>query len=522
MALAIMVQGTASNVGKSVVVCGLCRAFARRGFSVAPFKSQNMALNSFVTREGLEMGRAQVSQAYASYKEPHVLMNPVLLKPTTDVGSQVIVKGRPVGMMSAREYQGYKRTLLPQVIEAYGQLAAENDIVVIEGAGSPAEINLRADDIVNMGLAEALDVPVILVADIDRGGVFASILGTLELLEPHERSRVIGSVINKFRGDVSLLEPGIVQIEKRARTSILGVVPYVELDLDDEDSLSEKLVARKAPQDPALIDIAVLKLGKLSNFSDFTAFGRYENVCLRYVTRPEEIEGVSRPDALIIPGSKNTIIDLQHLRARGFEPAIRSYVEAKGALVGVCGGFQMLGQEIKDPQEVESFGVQTTGLGYLPLATTLRKRKTLRQFAEVTPLLPGALEPLSCCVVSGYEIHHGETRLVDQDARAACAQPLVSLFAKPARRNDATLVGAGLANARIFGMYVHGLFDSTEFMRAFLAWCAPHKTPKIKEGIAGTYEEYVDEQLNSLAITIERSLDLDDLLKRMRAWGERP
>ena len=315
MALNIMLQGTMSNAGKSLLAAALCRIFRQDGYHVAPFKSQNMALNSFITKDGGEMGRAQVVQAEACGLEPDVRMNPILLKPTTDVGSQVIVNGQVRGNMRAMEYYAKKREFLPDVMRAYESLAAENDVIVIEGAGSPAEINLKQDDFVNMGLAKLVDAPVLLIGDIDRGGVFAQLFGTIALLEPDERARVKGTIINKFRGDRTILEPGLRQLEALCGVPVAGVVPYAQVDIDDEDSLSARFTKDTARK---LLDIAVIRLPRISNFTDFSPFERYEGVSVRYVDR---VSALGAPDLILLPGTKSTIADLQWLRESGLEAA---------------------------------------------------------------------------------------------------------------------------------------------------------------------------------------------------------
>jgi adenosylcobyric acid synthase len=335
MAKVIMIQGTMSNAGKSLVTAGLCRVFKQDGYKVAPFKSQNMALNSFITKEGLEMGRAQVMQAEACGIEPSVNMNPILLKPTNDVGSQVIVNGEVLGNMSARDYYKKKTELIPHIMEAYNNLAKEYDIIVMEGAGSPAEINLKENDIVNMGMAKLVNSPVLLVGDIDRGGVFASIAGTLMLLEEDERKMIKGTIINKFRGDVNILKPGLDMIEEITKTPVVGVVPYMELDIDDEDSLSERF-NNKGTVD--LIDIAVIRLPRISNFTDFNTFEYIPGVSLRYVKSVRELKD---PDMIILPGTKNTMEDLKWLRESGLETQILKQAAKGKVIFGICGGYQV-------------------------------------------------------------------------------------------------------------------------------------------------------------------------------------
>ena len=356
----IMVQGTMSGAGKSLLCAALCRIFAQDGYRVAPFKSQNMALNSFVTRDGLEMGRAQVVQAQAAGVEPNVRMNPILLKPSSDTGSQVIVGGEVRGQMSAAAYFKMKRQLIPEILAAFDSLSEEADIVVIEGAGSPAEINLKADDIVNMGLAKLVDAPVLLAGDIDRGGVFAQLYGTVALLEPEERARIAGLVINKFRGDVDILRPGLAMLEEKTGLPVLGVVPYLHVEIEDEDSLSERLNARDAVKP---LDVAVIRLPHISNFTDFIPLEQHELLGVRYVQRAREL---GAPDLVILPGTKNTMEDLLWLRQSGLEAAVRKLAQAQTPVLGVCGGYQMLGQTLDDPAGTESGKpLSLAGLGLL-------------------------------------------------------------------------------------------------------------------------------------------------------------
>ena len=365
MANAIMIQGTASNAGKSLLAAGLCRIFAQDGYKVAPFKSQNMALNSAITPDGFEMGRAQVVQAEAAGVAPDVRMNPILLKPTSHVGSQVIVNGVPRGTMPAGEYFRYRKSLIPEVMAAYESLAAEYDIIVIEGAGSPAEINLRQDDIVNMGMARRANAPVLLCGDIDRGGVFASLYGTVKLLEPDEQARIKGLIINKFRGDVDILRPGLGELERLSGKPVLGVVPMLDVDVDDEDSLSHRLSGGGRV---GLVDIAVVRLPRLSNFTDFNPLERMEEVTLRYVRNPREL---GHPDLVLLPGTKNTMDDLRWLRESGMEAAVLKHASAGGAVIGICGGYQMLGNTVSAPDGVEGGG-SLRGLGPLPGRRGLR------------------------------------------------------------------------------------------------------------------------------------------------------
>ena len=359
MAKSIMVQGTTSNAGKSFLAAALCRIFRQDGHTVAPFKSQNMALNSFITDEGLEMGRAQVMQAEAAGIAPSVRMNPILLKPTNDVGSQVIVNGEVRGTMSARDYFAMKKTLIPDIMAAFESLASDHEIMVLEGAGSPAEINLKTDDIVNMGMAKLAKAPVLLCADIDRGGVFASLYGTVALLDEDERRMVKGLIINNFRGDKTILDPGVKMLEDLTNIPVVGVVPHIQVDLDDEDSLTTRF---SAAGKKGLLDIAVVRLPRISNFTDFNALSRLPSVSLRYVSRAGEL---GEPDVIILPGTKNTMDDLKWLRQSGLESAILKHVSRGGALVGICGGYQMLTAEIRDPEGAEAGG-EIRGMGLLP------------------------------------------------------------------------------------------------------------------------------------------------------------
>ena len=362
MAKAIMIQGTMSNAGKSLLAAGLCRIFKQDGYRVAPFKSQNMALNSFITEEGLEMGRAQVMQAEAAGIKPSVLMNPILLKPTNDVGSQVIVNGEVLGNMSARDYFAYKKKLIPDIMKAYDTLAAENDIIVIEGAGSPAEINLKQDDIVNMGMAKLAKAPVLLVGDIDRGGVFAQLIGTVMLLEDDEKEMVKGLIINKFRGDKTILDPGVEMLEERSGIPVVGVAPYLQIEVEDEDSLTERFDSQ---QEVGQIDIAVIRVPRISNFTDFNPFENIPGVSLRYVKHIHELK---HPDMVILPGTKNTMGDLQWMRESGMEAAVLKLAAAGTVIFGVCGGYQMLGEILSDPDGVEAGGTMK-GMGLLPMDT---------------------------------------------------------------------------------------------------------------------------------------------------------
>ncbi len=458
MADYIMLQGTSSHVGKSILTTALCRIFHQEGRRVVPFKAQNMALNSYVTREGLEMGRAQVAQAEAAGLEPMVDMNPVLLKPTGNSCSQVILMGKPVGNMSAREYhKGYSLKAFDTVKEALARLDREYDTVVIEGAGSPAEVNLKANDIVNMRVAKYLNAPVLLVADIDRGGALASLVGTLELLEEEERALVRGLVINKFRGDVSLLTPAVEFLEQKTGKPVVGIVPYIEqLGIDDEDSVS--LQEKQEDSSEGELRIAVIQTPKISNFTDFDSLAGESDVKLVYV---KTVEQLGSPDLILLPGSKNTTEDLLHLKESGMAEAIRSAAAAGTPVIGICGGYQMLGQEISDPLHTESEQDSVRGLGMLPTRTVFAEEKLTSQ---VTADCEG-LNFLGCCIkgkqLAGYEIHMGHTEFEEGTER-----PFV--IRERSGRECSEPEGAVSSDGRVFGTYVHGIFDNDDFRRSLL------------------------------------------------------
>ncbi|MCR4821493.1 MAG: cobyric acid synthase, partial [Treponema sp.] len=417
----IMIQGTMSNAGKSFITAGLCRIFKQDGYSVAPFKSQNMALNSFVTKEGLEMGRAQVMQAEAAGIEPSVLMNPILLKPSSDTGSQVIVNGEVLGNMDAREYFAFKKSLLPQIMKAYSALEEKHDIIVLEGAGSPAEINLKENDIVNMGMARLSHSPVLLVADIDRGGVFAQLAGTVELLTPDERSRVKGLIINKFRGDKSILDSGIKMIEEKTGIPVVGTLPYMKIQLDDEDSLSENLhILTKFREKNDEIQLAILRLPHISNFTDFLPLQNFPSVNAYYVQSAEDF---GNPDGIIIPGTKNTLYDLAWLKENGLASLIQKEGEKGTPIAGICGGFQILGERlIGDESEKGDSEKVTSGLGLLPVETRFTRQKRRSQISgkidfagEKVSSEDSLFSSLQGISLSGYEIHMGESRILKSE-----------------------------------------------------------------------------------------------------------
>lgn len=495
MAKPIMIVGTMSSAGKSFITAGLCRIFRQDGYKVAPFKSQNMALNSYITDQGLEMGRAQVMQAEAAGIAPSVHMNPILLKPTNDKGSQVIVNGEVLGNMSAADYYKMKHTLIPHIQAAYDTLSQENDIIVIEGAGSPAEINLKSCDIVNMGLAKLVDAPVLLVGDIDRGGVFASLAGTMLLLDEEEKARIKGVIINKFRGDVEILKPGLDMLTDIIHRPVVGVVPMTDVVLDDEDSLSEGL---KAHTTAGAIEIAVVRLPKISNFTDFTVFTLMPQVSLRYVSSPNQL---GNPDLVILPGTKNTMADLKWLRESGMEAKIKQYTAKGGVVFGVCGGYQMLGQELHDPLGIEEGG-SMVGIGLLDTVTTFAPAKIRTQVAGHFGKLEGVLCTLSGAALSGYEIHMGIS-----ESREAPLTTLNPLTGDQQPKPD------GSSKGNVYGSYVHGIFDSEQAARGVVNALATHKGIDLSEIESLDLGSYKEQQYNKLADALRASLDLEEIYK---------
>lgn len=492
MAKVIMVQGTMSNAGKTFLCAALCRIFKQDGYRTAPFKSQNMALNSFVTKEGLEMGRAQVMQAEAAGVEPSVLMNPILLKPTTDMGSQVIVNGEVLGNMQAADYFAYKKQLIPVIQKAYGQLNEAYDIIVIEGAGSPAEINLKADDIVNMGMAKLADAPVLLVGDIDRGGVFAQLYGTIELLEPEEKARIIGLVVNKFRGDKKLLMPGLTMLEEKCKIPFIGVLPLIQVDLEDEDSLSERLTNHVIKE---AIDIAVIQFPKISNFTDFFALDSVPGVKVRYV---QKVSDLGEPDMIFLPGSKSTMQDLKWMRRNGLESLVRQKAAAGTLLIGICGGYQMLGAKIEDPGEMEGER-QIDGMGLLPVRSTMLKEKVRTRIGGQLNSLSGAFEGLSGKEYEGYEIHIGKTEILPES-------DIGSLM-------EGEDIGCYAGN--VLGTYVHGIFDRETMREAIVSVLRERKGLQKEDQIYMPMKEYKEIQYNLLADSVRANLDIPYLYECM-------
>lgn len=505
MANYIMMMGTSSHVGKSILATAMCRILYRKGRKVVPFKAQNMALNSYVTRDGDEMGRAQVAQAEAAGMEPMVDMNPVLLKPTGNAASQVIIMGKPVGNMSAREYhRGYSLKAFDAVKEALGRLDKEYDTIVIEGAGSPAEINLKANDIVNMRVAKYLQAPVLLIADIDRGGALASLVGTLELLDEEERALVKGLVINKFRGDVTLLTPAIDFLEEKTGKPVLGVVPHIDqMGIDDEDSVS--LEEKQAAPTEGDIRIAVIQTPKISNFTDFDALAHEKDVALYYV---KSVEDLGEPDVIILPGSKNTTEDMLYLRKSGLGEKILAHAKAGKAVIGICGGYQMLGEVIRDPQHTESQNDEVAGLGLLGMETVFASEKLTSQVVAQCQDLHFMGQSISAENLQGYEIHMGHTAFT----READKHP----FTVCQRRGKACASQEGTANAagNVFGTYIHGVFDNDVFRRSVLNAI---RHSKGLEALANTRNVMAEKQqaYEHLADVVENALDMEKLYQIM-------
>jgi adenosylcobyric acid synthase len=477
-----MIQGTGSDAGKSTLVTGLCRAFRRRGIRVAPFKPQNMALNSAVTGDGGEIGRAQAVQAQACGLEPHSDMNPVLLKPSTDTGAQVIIHGRVHGDMDARGYHSFKREAMAAVMASFDRMKSAHDVVLVEGAGSPAEINLRENDIANMGFAEAADLPVVLIADIERGGVFAQLMGTLQLVSDSERARIRGFVINRFRGDLELLRPGLRWLENASSRPVLGVLPYLEdLHLEAEDALPR---TQAAPSDAGRLCVVVPAYPRISNHTDFDALRLHPQVEVRFVAAGDEIPPA---DLIVLAGSKSVRADLEWLRAQGWDRAIARHLRYGGRVLGICGGFQMLGGAIADPMGVEGAAGSSAGLGLLEIDTTLEPTKTLERVEG---------ELLSGETVRGYEIHMGVSR------GPALERPLLRL----AGRTD----GARSADDQIRATYLHGLFDEASACAALLAWAG------LADARPVDYIARRERDIERLADAVEAHVDVPQLLRLCR------
>jgi len=485
-----------SNAGKSIITAALCRIFKQDGYKTAPFKSQNMALNSFITRDGLEMGRAQVTQAEAAGIEPDVRINPILLKPVHDMGSQVILHGEVLDTITAQNYYKRKKKLIPEVMKAYNSLAAEYDVIVIEGAGSAAELNLAKDDFVNMGMAKMAKAPVLLVGDIDRGGIFAQLFGTVKLLPNDESSLIKALIVNKFRGDMRLFDDGVKILEDICGKPVAGVVPYLDVDIDDEDSVTER-VSRK--RNNAVIDIAVIFLPHISNFTDFAALEAAPGVGVRYVKEPYRL---GSPDLVIIPGSKSTVFDLLRLRECGLEAAIKQLANRGVPIIGICGGYQMLGESINDSAGTEGGGI-FAGMGLLPVTTEFAKEKRRTRVTANALEVGGALSRLTGAKLEGYEIHMGVSALKG-------GKQLLKL-------SSGDIDGCQLGN--VYGTYLHGFFDSAECRERILSALCEHKGVSLKAGEgAFDFAAYKQRNYDLLADGVRGALDMN-LIYRILEGG---
>lgn len=497
MAKNLMIQGTMSNAGKSLVTAGILRVLKQDGYMAAPFKSQNMALNSFITEEGLEMGRAQVMQAEAAGIKPEVCMNPILLKPTTDVGSQVIVNGEVLGNFPAREYFKKKRELIPDILQAYHSLEERYDAIVIEGAGSPAEINLKADDIVNMGLAKLVDAPVLLVGDIDRGGVFAQLYGTVALLEEEERARIKGLIVNKFRGDASILEPGIAMLEERCQKEVVGVLPYLKLDIEDEDSLSERFY-KKREKSP--VAVGVIRLPHISNFTDFNPLEALEGITVEYVA---SISDWKEFDLILLPGTKSTVADLLWLRENGLEALIKKAAGRGTLVMGICGGYQMLGEELSDSGKQEGIAC-ARGMELLPVRTEFQENKTRTRMQGHVRKLSGAWSSIGTSMVSGYEIHMGETQIIGDGQH----------FSEISNLNGNEISYDGCVRENVCGTYLHGIFEEKSFILALAELLYKRKGLSYSAG-EFDWKTYKEEQYDRLAEMIRKNMDIKKIYQIM-------
>jgi adenosylcobyric acid synthase len=518
----LMVQGCTSDAGKSIMVAAIGRILARHKVSVAPFKPQNMALNSAVTKEGGEIGRAQAVQAEACYLEASVEMNPVLLKPNSDTGSQVIVNGHAIGNMDARTYHQYKPELLGRVVDCYKSLGSKYDVVIIEGAGSPAEINLREHDIANMGFAEAVDCPVIIIADIDRGGVFAHLYGTYELLSASEQQRVKGFVINRFRGDVSLLTPGLDWLEEKTGIPVLGVIPYLmDLHIEAEDALNTSQINGQKNEQNSLVNegkaireklkVVVPIYPRASNHTDFDVLRLHPHIDCQFMRDARDFQGA---DLIVLPGSKSVRSDLQSLKDAGWESVIKRHLRYGGKLIGICGGFQMLGKHIHDPEGIESSMGTSKGLGFINMETTLTPNKILKLVAgQLVHASTDNKTPSEAIKVSGYEIHAGISQ------GEGLASPLLSLSDEQGA--NATDEGARNVDDSVWGSYLHGLFDESDFLTHILQWAGssldhPSNTDHgLSEGKLSNYNyaEFRDQQFNRLADAVETVISFETLSK---------
>ena len=494
----LMFQGTGSSVGKSMLCAAVLRILKQDGLRVAPFKAQNMALNSFATSEGLEMGRAQVTQAEAAGVEPSVRMNPVLLKPTSDRRSQVIVNGKPIGTMSAMEYDGFKPRLREMVKQTYDALEDSVDVVVIEGAGSPAEINLKEGDIVNMSMAKSADAPVILIGDINPGGVFASLYGTVKLLDADEQARIKGIVINKFRGDVKILEPGLRMLEELLHIPVIGVIPWMDVDIEDEDSVTERF-QRSAGQ--GQIRAAIVQLPHISNFTDFSLLAGEPDVCVSYASRPSELKDA---DIILLPGTKNTIEDLNWLKQRGLADEIVRHARSGGMVIGICGGYQMLGETLRDPMHTASRIPELAGLGLLNFDVSFNAEKRTVQAHGAIKCESGWLRDHNDLMLDGYEIHSGENTF-----GPACV-PFLYLNGR------AEPDGVTNPQGNVLGSYLHGIFDTGAFWRAVVNHLRAEKGLDANTGDVLTMEQFRDREFDRMAAIVRQNLDMDAVYKIIR------
>lgn len=486
----LMIVGTSSGAGKSLFVTALCRIFYKDKYKVSPFKSQNMALNSYITKDGKEMGRAQVVQAEASGLEPDVNMNPILLKPSTMNKIQIIVCGKSIGNMSGVEYNQYKKNLISVLKETYSKIENENDIVVIEGAGSPAEINIKEEDISNFAMARIADAPVILVADIDRGGVFASIYGTIMLLKEEDRKRIKGIVINKFRGNKEVLKSGFEIIENLTGVKTLGVIPYTDIDIEDEDSLSEKYKSFKLNKNSNKIKISVIKLKHISNVTDIDALSIYDDVEIQFVSERSQI---GNEDLIIIPGSKNTIDDLKWLKESGIAEEIIKRARTETIIFGICGGFQILGNKVKDPYHIEGDIEELNGLGLLDLETIMENEKTLVHYNGKLVVDNGILKTLNNFEIKGYEIHQGITQGNEKNLTT----------------DDRTIF---VNRDNIIATYLHGIFDNKNFTDVLLNEIRRRKgLEEVNNNIS--YEEYKLREFDKLEKLVRENVDIDEIYK---------
>lgn len=528
----VMFQGTASNVGKSIIAAALCRILTQDGYTTVPFKSQNMSLNSFIDQDGLEMGRAQVFQAEACNKTPQAYMNPILLKPCGNHISQIIVNGKSIGNMPSKEYQSFKVKLIPVLKDIFDALERENDVVVIEGAGSPAEININSVDISNMKMAEIANAPVILIADIDRGGVFASVVGTLQLLKSEERQRVKGVIINKFRGNKEYFNDGIKMLEDIINIPVLGLIPYFDIKIEDEDGVSNKFKRKTYESDKDFINIEIIKLEHMSNFTDFEVFEHIEKTSVRYVAKGENIgyldnEGVHHmPDMLIIPGSKGTILDMKYIRESNLYQEIEDYVSKGGLLIGICGGYQILGNRIENYADNNSEISQIEGFGYIDMNTQFSEKKTTSQIEGVFGKEKGYFENLQGFKIKGYELHMGNKaeknsnykkieEYIDDNSIKMDENNMSDLIEDKSlsKKLSKSNLKYDLIDGHILGTYCHGFFDNINFTVALINNI---RNKKSLESISAGFDSMHDikeKEYNKLANIVRENIDMDGLYK---------